>query len=164
VRLVRLSKLVMVAGLAAFALLVAADNLLDYGSNEAFVRHVLAMNTTFPDTALRWRAITDPGLQTAAYDLIIAAEALTGVLFAAGAVAMAARLRAPKPAFRAALGRVAAGTAVAFALWFVGFTVVGGEWFQMWQSRTWNGQEGAFRFYLTVLGAAVYVLLDTEEG
>ena len=36
---VRLSKLVMVAGLALFALLVAADNVTDYGSNEAFVRH-----------------------------------------------------------------------------------------------------------------------------
>jgi predicted small integral membrane protein len=24
--------------------------------------------------------------------------------------------------------------------------VVGGEWFQMWQSQIWNGQEAAFRF------------------
>src|SRR4051794_23546274 len=83
----------MVAGLAAFALLVAADNVADYGSNEAFVRHVLAMDTTFPQNALRWRAVTDPGLQTAAYWLIIAAEALTGVLFGVAASLMAARRR-----------------------------------------------------------------------
>ena len=160
---VRLSKLVMVAGLALFALLVAADNVADYGSNEAFVRHVLAMDTTFPQNALRWRAVTDPALQTAAYLLIIAAEALTGVLFGAAALLMVARLRAPKAEFRVAASWVAAGAAVAFALWFVGFMVVGGEWFLMWQSHTWNGQEGAFRFYLTVLGVAVYALLDTEE-
>jgi predicted small integral membrane protein len=40
---------------------------------------------------------------------------------------------------------------------------VGGEWFLMWQSSTWNGQEGAFRFYVTVLAAAVYVMLETDE-
>jgi predicted small integral membrane protein len=161
---VRLSKLVMVAGLALFALLVAADNVADYGSNEAFVRHVLAMDTTFPQNALRWRAITDPGLQTAAYQLIIAAEALTGVLFGAAVLVMATRLRAPKARFRAAMPWVAAGAALAFALWFVGFMVVGGEWFLMWQSSSWNGQEAAFRFYLTVLAVSAYVLLDTGEG
>jgi predicted small integral membrane protein len=159
---VRLSKLVMVAGLALFALLVAADNVADYGSNEAFVRHVLAMDTTFPQNALRWRAITDPGLQTAAYRLIIAAEALTGVLFGVAVLVMATRLRAPKARFRAAMPWVAAGAAL--ALWFVGFVVVGGEWFLMWQSPTWNGQEAAFRFYLTVLAVSAYVLLDTGEG
>jgi predicted small integral membrane protein len=157
---VRLSKLVMVAGLALFALLVAADNVADYGSNEAFVRHVLAMDTTFPQNALRWRAVTDPGLQTAAYWLVIAAEALTGVLFGAAEFLMAVRLRAPRGEFRAAAPWVAAGTAVAFALWFVGFMIVGGEWCLMWQSGAWNGQEAAFRFYLTVLGVSVYVLID----
>src|SRR3954454_12403375 len=162
--MVRLSKLVMVAGLALFALLVAADNAVDYGSNEAFVRHVLAMDTTFPQNALRWRAITDPGLQTAAYQLIIAAEALTGVLFGVAVLVMATRLRAPKARFRAAMPWVAAGAALVFALWFVGFVVVGGEWFLMWQSSTWNGQEAAFRFYLTVLAVSAYVLLDIGEG
>src|SRR4051794_41840779 len=116
----------MVAGLALFALLVAADNVADYGSNEAFVRHVLAMDTTFPQNALRWRAITDPALQTAAYWLIIAAEALTGVLFGVAALRMAVRLRASKADFRAATSWVAAGGAPAFALWVVGFLGGGG--------------------------------------
>src|SRR4051794_8086304 len=147
--MVRLSKLIMVAGLALFALVVALDNVADYGSNEAFVRHVLAMDTTFPQNALRWRAITDPALQTAGYWLIIAAEALTGVLLGVAALVMAVRLRAPKSEFRAAASWMAAGAAMAFTLWFVGFMVVGGEWFLMWQSSTWNGQEAAFRFYLT---------------
>mgnify|MGYP000570654832 CR=1 FL=1 len=39
-----------------------------------------------------------------------------------------------------------AGLVLGFALWFFGFMVVGGEWFQMWQSQIWNGQEAAFRF------------------
>ncbi len=156
---IRLSKLVLVAGLALFALLVTLNNITDYGSNEAFVRHVLAMDTVFPESTQRWRAVTDPGLQTAAYWGIIAAEGLTGLLFTIAAVQMTAWLRAPTPLFRASLRWVAAGIALAFLLYFVGFMVVGDEWFLMWQSSTWNGQEGAFRFYVTVLAAAVYVML-----
>jgi predicted small integral membrane protein len=37
--------------------------------------------------------------------------------------------------------------------WLAGFEVIGGEYFLMWQSHTWNGQESAFRFAaLCVLG------------
>ncbi len=44
-----------------------------------------------------------------------------------------------------------------------GFMVVGGEWFMMWQSAVWNGQEAAFRFYVTLLGVLIYVnQRDTE--
>ena len=39
--------------------------------------------------------------------------------------------------------------------------VVAGEWFAMWQSQTWNGQEAAFRFYMAVLG--VLILLNHSD-
>jgi predicted small integral membrane protein len=39
-----------------------------------------------------------------------------------------------------------------------GFIAVGGEWFLMWQSTTWNGIEAAFR-YVTLAGLAMLVLL-----
>jgi predicted small integral membrane protein len=42
-------------------------------------------------------------------------------------------------------------------VWFFGFMVIGGEWFSMWQSPTWNGQQAAFRFYLTILAVLVFV-------
>jgi predicted small integral membrane protein len=38
-----------------------------------------------------------------------------------------------------------------------GLLVVGGEWFQVWQSQTWNGQQAAFRFYVTILAALIFV-------
>ena len=59
--------------------------------------------------------------------------------------------------------QVAAGTTAGFAPWFVGFVVVGGEWFRTWQSRTWNGREGCVRLCLAVLGIAVYAPLDTGD-
>jgi predicted small integral membrane protein len=58
----RLAKVVMVACTALFALLVTADNLVDYGTNYSFVSHVLSMDTTFPENALFYRRITSPVL------------------------------------------------------------------------------------------------------
>ena len=40
--------------------------------------------------------------------------------------------------------------------------VIGGEWFQMWQSPRWNGQEAAFRFYLTILAVLIFVMQKDE--
>jgi Predicted small integral membrane protein (DUF2165) len=44
----RITKLIMVASLSMFALLVTFDNLTDYDTNYAFVWHVLNMDTTLP--------------------------------------------------------------------------------------------------------------------
>ena len=49
-----------------------------------------------------------------------------------------------------------------FLLYAAGFMVVGGEWFAMWQSEQWNGQEPAFRF-LTMIGIVLVVLLLPEQ-
>jgi Predicted small integral membrane protein (DUF2165) len=42
--------------------------------------------------------------------------------------------------------------------------VVGGEWFAMWQSKLWNGQEAAFRFYVTLLGVLIFVGQEDPES
>jgi predicted small integral membrane protein len=34
---------------------------------------------------------------------------------------------------------------------------IGGEYFAMWQSTMWNGQEAAFSFYLTLLAVLIFV-------
>jgi predicted small integral membrane protein len=161
--IIRASKVVMVAGLALLAFLVTLGNLTDYGTNYAFVQHVLSMDTIFPGSTLRWRAITDPTLHRAAYALIIAAEAATAALFAVAAIRMAARLGAPRAEFRAAFVWVGAGTLVGVGLWFLGFMAIGGEWFAMWQSASWNGQEPAFRYAVIILLIGLWVMLDTDE-
>jgi predicted small integral membrane protein len=155
--MVRLAKTAMVASTAAFALLVAVDNVLDYGTNYQFVSHVLSMDTTFPDHALRGRAIADPTLWGVAYWMIIAAEGATGLVLAGAALRLAVNLRAPAKRFNATKDLVIVGSALGFLLWFLGFMVVGGEWFAMWQSKEWNGQEPAFRFYATLLLVAILV-------
>ena len=62
----RLVKTAMVASTALFAGLVAVDNVIDYGTNQEFVRHTLSMDTTNPGNALMGRAIANPTLWTLA--------------------------------------------------------------------------------------------------
>ena len=154
---VRLLKIAMVASLSVFALLVTFNNLTDYDSNYQFVRHTLSMDTTFPGNALMWRAITDPALWTAGYWAIILTEAATGIVLAIGAWRMLAAVRDDSARFNASKQCAMIGAGLGFLLWFGGFVVIGGEWFVMWQSKAWNGQEAAFRFCMTLLGVLVFV-------
>jgi len=154
---IRLVKTAMVASTALFALLVTLNNLVDYGSNYEFVRHTLSMDTTFPGNALRGRAITSPALWTAGYWAIILAEAAVGLTLAWGAIRLAAALRADARSFNAAKTFAFVGVGLGFLLWFTGFLAVGGEWFVMWQSKVWNGQEAAFRFYMTLLAIGIFI-------
>lgn len=156
----RASKTVMVASLGVFGILVAVNNMTDYGSNYEFVRHVLSMDTTFPGNALRWRAVSSPVLWHLFYVLIIAAEFLTGAFFSLAALQMARAVKSSSEEFRSACALVPVATALGFMIWFFGFSVVGGEWFAMWQSHVWNGQEAAFRFFMTMLGVCVF----TQQG
>ena len=162
--LLRLSKIAMIAALAAFAFIVAYDNIVDYDSNYEFVRHVLSMDTTVPNNTLMGRAITDERIWTIAYAAIIAVEGLTGLLLLAGALALLARLRAPAERFNCAKIWAVAGLTVGFGLWFFGFLVVAGEYFAMWQSQTWNGQEAAFRIIMVMLGVLIFVTLPDRDA
>jgi len=153
----RLAKILLPLTLAAFALVVTWDNLIDYGANFQFVRHVLAMDTTFAGNALMGRAVTRPLLWHAAYGLIILAEGVTCMLLLGGSYALWRARRAAGARFNAAKNLVTTGCLVGFLLWFFGFMVVGGEWFAMWQSKTWNGQDAAFRFYMAILGVMIFV-------
>jgi Predicted small integral membrane protein (DUF2165) len=49
-------------GAPSLCLLVAFDNITDYGTNYLFVQHVMSMDTTFPGNALMYRSITNPVL------------------------------------------------------------------------------------------------------
>lgn len=159
---IRLAKVAMVAGLALYALLVAFGNITDYGSNFAFVQHVLSMDTTFPGNRLMYRAVTSPVLQQAGYAAIIAGEGLTGLVLAYAAWRLWRLRRANAADFVAGKVPVALGAAMAFLVWFVGFLVIGGEWFAMWQSPAWNGQESAFRFVACFLLVTVFVMQKEE--
>jgi predicted small integral membrane protein len=160
---IRLVKIAMVVSAATFALLVAYDNVAGYNANYEFVRHTLRMDTVYPDNALKSRAIMSPVLWTLAYWAIILTEAVTGAALALAAWRLGRAFRAPAAVFNRNKQYVAIGVGLGFLLWFAGFMVVGGEWFQSWQSKTWNGQQAAFQFYMTLLAVGIFVGLPDGE-
>jgi predicted small integral membrane protein len=97
------------------------------------------------------------------YALIIAWEWLTSALLAIGALALLVRLRAPAAIFNRAKTWAVAGLLAGFGLWFFGFLVVAGEYFAMWQSQTWNGQEAAFRLTMVIIGVLIFVGLPESD-
>ena len=40
---------------------------------------------------------------------------------------------------------------------------VGGEWFLMWQSKVWNGQDAAFRLFAMMGVSLVFLNLRDDE-
>src|SRR5580698_5858596 len=63
----RWAKILLLAAIALFFTLVAFNNITDFDTNYQFVRHVLAMDTTFPDSHTTWRALRSPAIHVAFY-------------------------------------------------------------------------------------------------
>ena len=160
----RLSKILLVFAIALTCTLVVFGNIVDPAINLGMVQHVLSMDTVPADSGIADRSITDPALQHAVFLVIIAGEALTASLLWLGMAAMLRRLNAPAESFARAKISAVAGLSVGFAVWQAGFLGIGGEWFGMWMSKTWNGQESAFRFAMTVLGVLIYVSLPEQDA
>ncbi|MCJ2058856.1 DUF2165 domain-containing protein [Methylobacterium sp. J-048] len=161
---VRLSKILLVAALALTCTLVVFGNVVDPAINFGMVQHVLSMDTVPAESGITDRSITEPALQRAAFVLIVTGEALTALLLWLGVAWMLRGLTAP--AARFARGKIwaIAGLSAGFVVWQAGFLGIGGEWFGMWMSKTWNGQDSAFRFAMTVLGVLIYVSLPEHEA
>jgi len=161
--LIRLSKISLVLSVAFFLFLVVLNNLTDYNSNYLFVENVLGMTTVFEGNQLKWRAIESPAVHTAFYIGIILWEAVAMALCGYGGYKLFRALKAGKAEFQAAKQVAILGLVVSLLQWFVAFLTVGGEWFTMWQSEIWNGQDAAFRMF-ACLGIILIFLYLPEFG
>jgi predicted small integral membrane protein len=144
----RAAKASLVFGVAIFYTFVVFNNVTDYNSNYQFIRHVLMMDTTSSSNNVMWRALNQPAWHTAFYVSIIAWESVTMILCWWGGLRLAKAL---------------AALTLSLLMWLVAFLSVSGEWFLMWQSKSWNGQEAAFRMF-TVVGIVLLFVAQPETG
>ena len=157
---------VLVALNGLYIALVAFGNITDFDTNRAFVRHVLAMDTTNfgadPGTNLdpdvMWRAIESEWLQDVAYIGIIAWETVSAVVLLGS---LAFWLGDRHSGYRRARSLSTIGLLMLVLLFMGGFIAIGGEWFQMWKSQEWNGLDPAFRNAVLALAALVMVHLPS---
>ncbi|RTZ47513.1 DUF2165 domain-containing protein [Candidimonas sp. SYP-B2681] len=159
----RVSKTLCVAAIALFVTLVAFGNISDYATNLPFVQHVLLMDSIFPNSTIHYRAITSPVIQHAGYIVIIALETLTALLCWAGVLQLLRHINSPAQKFNRNKKLAVIGLTLGFLTWHVGFISIGGEWFGMWMSETWNGIPSAFRFLATILLVLIYLAQKDDE-
>ncbi len=157
--LARLGQTALALTIGLYFVLVVFNNIADYGTNFQFVTHVLSMDSVPLDPHVAWHAIRSQRLQHFAYCFIIAWEALAGLLCVFGGVRMA--LDVKSPGFYAAKTYAVAGLWAGTLLWSLAFITIGGEWFMMWESPTWNGELAAFRMF-TVNGILLLLLYLVE--
>ncbi|MFF7829225.1 DUF2165 domain-containing protein [Streptomyces sp. WAC04189] len=155
-RTLPLAATVLTGVLALYIALVALGNITDFGTNQQFVRHVLAMDTTFKDDDLMWRAITNQGVQDAAYVAIIVWETVAALVLIYATWLWIRRDHAG--------GRrmTTYGTLMLMLLFGAGFIGIGGEWFSMWQSQDWNGLDAATRIFL--ISGVVLIVAQLSPG
>ncbi|MBB4894946.1 putative small integral membrane protein [Streptomyces olivoverticillatus] len=151
----------LTATVAVYITLVTFGNITDFGTNQQFVRHVLAMDTTFQDADLMWRAITSHTVQDLTYVAIVIWETLCAFVLVAASVLWVRELLGDRRSGRADYGPArrasTLGLLMLMLLFGLGFIAIGGEWFAMWQSAKWNGLQAALRNF--TLAGTVLVLI-----
>ncbi|HMG68734.1 MAG TPA: DUF2165 domain-containing protein [Chitinophagaceae bacterium] len=153
--LFRITKTFSVAAIGLMTLIIVIGNVTDYYTNYYFVEHVMKMDTIFPGSRVHYRSISSPFIYNAGYILIILMEAMMASFCLKGSWQMFKNLRNDGSVFHASKNWAVAGIMIGILIWFLGFEVIGGEWFSMWQSATWNGLPAAER----VLSFLFFVLI-----
>ena len=147
---------------AAYYLLVAIGNITDFGTNQQFVLHVFEMDTTFNDEDVMWWAVGSSAIQNLAYLLIIAWEVLIAAVLIWAVVAWVGALRAGR-GYERPRRLSTLGWTMILLLFAGGFIVIGGEWFQMWQSEDWNGLDPALQNVVVAGLALVLAHLPSRD-
>jgi predicted small integral membrane protein len=105
---------------------------------------VAKMQDTFSIKKNGWRSINRPFLHYVFFTLIVVWEISIAVFIWIGSFKMLSNLRGSIANFKKAKTFTSIGLSLGVLLWFVVFLTIGGEWFLMWQSKTWNAQPTAF--------------------
>jgi predicted small integral membrane protein len=159
----RMAKSLLLAGVGLFYTLVVFNNLTDFNSNYQFVQHVLSMDSTFPGNDGMYRALTSPIWHLTFYSAIVAWEIVTTILLWWGFADLIRARHLAASNFNAAKRIPIIALTVSLLMWLVAFISIGGEWFLMWQSREWNGQQAAFRNFAIVALVLLVVLQPDNE-
>ncbi len=161
--MIRTLKTLLVAFVALLCLLYAAQNLVNLQAAYGFVAAVLSMSdhVAYPDhigPAIESLALTWIVLFT-----IVALEILAGLLAARGALDMWKTRRGDAVRFNRSKQYALAGCGMGLVVWFGLFSVIGGAYFQMWQTELGGASlNGAFQF--AVLIGIVMLFVNSPDS
>ncbi|HEX6218754.1 MAG TPA: DUF2165 family protein, partial [Sphingomicrobium sp.] len=142
------------------ALVYALQNIANLGQAHAAIAYVMsgADHQAYPDTLFFTSA--DPTLAWLALVLILAGEFSVAFFGIKGAWTMFAARKASAEQFNAAKSGGVWAAGLALLTWFGLFAVIGGAFFQMWQTEAGdNSLRGAFFF---ALASAIVMLFVSQ--
>ncbi|MEM8621597.1 MAG: DUF2165 domain-containing protein [Actinomycetota bacterium] len=163
-RAARLAASTFVLMTASYYLVVGLDNVSNPSSNWAYVVGVISGDGVPADSGFEWRFIDATWFHALVYAIIIAGELAAGGVLACSAVAGFRRTRSSADWADAQRGAIL-GCLIGLAVFFVGFIVIGGNWWVMYMNQNWNGLTAAFQnSVMTALTLIVVLVVAAGDG
>jgi len=148
-------------GMGLFMCFAAFNNTLTFQSTFNPVNGVVNMQGTFQDPMLMWRAIESPFIVWMGVIGIIVTEYIAGILCLIGAASMWKARNASAADFTLSKHRAMLGLALVAIFYFIGFQVIAGEWFMLWQNRGAPSLQEAFRNFTSAM--LMLIWLNTAD-
>lgn len=161
--IIRCSKISLLCAVAFYATIVVFGNITDYQTNFEFVKHVMSMDSIFPDSGIIYRAMPLLIAHHIAYLIIIITEILIAVTGWYGVYRLLCARNSSPMHFNNSKAWGVISLTLGFILWQVGFMSVGGEWFGMWMSKQWDGIDRAFQVFMMFIAVLIYVAMPDGE-
>ena len=161
---IRASKALLLFALGLYYTLVVFNNTNDYNSNLTFVRHVLLMDTTYPGNHGMWRAIHVSGVPLVFFVSIVIYEIVIVVLCWWAGFRLIRNLHSSASTFNAAKKLGVVALTLSLLMWLSAFLSIGNEWFLMWQSKQWTGEQVADHMFAVVGIILLYLVMPDVEG
>lgn len=158
----RILKIVLVSFVSLGALLWAIQNIVNLESAYQSVAYVTSNvdHAAYPKSL--GPAITSPILIWSALIIILIGEFGAGSLAAKGAYDMYSNRRTTAAEFNASKRFAILGCGAAVIVWFGIFTVIGGAYFQMWQTEIGNASfTGALHY--AIINAAILIFVEMQD-
>ncbi|MEQ8263976.1 DUF2165 family protein [Pseudohaliea sp.] len=144
--MLRGTQIALIAAVCLWGLFSALGNILDWQGTLGAVTTVATMST-WEGGGRDWRAIGSPVFISTASSGIVAFKLLSALLCGLGATRMVRERGAPVEGFAAAKATALSGCGVAMLGLFLGWIVLGEQWFELWRSPELGAAgDAAFRY------------------
>ena len=145
----KIIKIVLIMYFILMFFLFAINNTFDFNTNYQYIKHVLSMDTTSNQNSMR--AIHNPIIYLITYLAIIIWQYL---IFFVGLTGLRSYVKHNQ------IYLINYALLMAISLYFFGYLIIASEWFLMWQSKIWNGQNTAFQF--TILFILLFIIVNSQ--
>lgn len=162
-KIIRFSKATLMLSISFFGLLVMYSNFTDYASNYESISNILSMESTGDDGRYSYRAVTSHMLHHRIYWLIITLEVIYTIFFMIGTCYLYKNMNGSAEEFHEAKKPAIIGLLIALLLYYVGFQVIGVEWFNMDQSHAWSYKDWTRHIVDFILPLLIYIAIRVED-